>query len=563
MHPARLLKHFDRIAEAPDAVPRLRQFILDLAVRGKLVEQDPKDEPASELLKRIAAEKARLAKEGEIRKPKPFPAVDEPPFVLPQSWRWTRMREITSDRGQKVPDATFTYIDVTAISKEAGVVAAAKVLEANEAPSRARKIARKGDVIYSCVRPYLLNLAVIEEDFDPEPIASTAFAILNGHGFVLPRYLWIVLRSPFTVACVEEDQRGQAYPAINDADFAVLPFPLSPLAEQHRIVAKVDELMTLCDRLEAAQTEREQRRDRLVAASLHSINQATPAAEGEVAAFREPARFHLDHLPRLTTRPEHIRALRQTIVNLSVRGKLVEQDRAEDRRNQSALRPDNEAEDYDESAFEERAALFTLPESWRIEPLSRVSENIVDCPHTTPRWTKVGVLCIKTNQVRAGTLAVSSPYFVSEETYQTRIERLEPRFDDILYVREGGVLGVGCRIPPGTRLCLGQRLMLIRANTSVSPRFLELCLNSPWIADFAAEKTTGGAAPRVNMSVVRGYPIPLPPLAEQHRIVAKVDELMALCDALEAQLTAAQTDSRRLLEAILHEVLAPAMGNAA
>jgi type I restriction enzyme S subunit len=100
--------------------------------------------------------------------------------------------------------------------------------------------------------------------------------------------------------------------------------------------------------------------------------------------------------------------------------------------------------------------------------------------------------------------------------------------------------------------------MLIRANESVAPAFLELCINSPWITDFAVEKTTGGAAPRVNMSVVRAYPIPIPPLAEQHRIVAKVDELMALCDRLGASLAAADETRRRLLEALLAGALAPA-----
>ena len=96
---------------------------------------------------------------------------------------------------------------------------------------------------------------------------------------------------------------------------------LPPLAEQHRIVAKVDELMALCDRLEAAQAERESRRDKLAAASLHRLNNGADADE-----FRDHARFHLRHLPRLTTRPEHIQQLRQTILNLAVRGKLVPQD---------------------------------------------------------------------------------------------------------------------------------------------------------------------------------------------------------------------------------------------
>ncbi|OGG46878.1 MAG: hypothetical protein A3F84_00390 [Candidatus Handelsmanbacteria bacterium RIFCSPLOWO2_12_FULL_64_10] len=318
-----LLAHFDRISDAPDAIPRLRRFILDLAVRGKLVHQDPNDEPASELLKRIKAEKARLVKEGEIRKEKPLPLVEpnEVPFGEPPGWEWVRIRQVTSDRGQTTPEKDFTYIDVTSINKGAGYVADAKVLSASDAPSRARKLVRRGDVLYSCVRPYLLNIAVIENDIVPSPIASTAFAVLNSFGLILSKYLWIALRSPFMVKCVEEKMRGQAYPAINDSDFALLPLPLPPLAEQHRIVAKVDELMALCDRLEAAQAERKQRQDRLAAASLHRLNNGIDAH-----AFREHVRFHLSHLPRLTTRPEHIQQLRQTILNLAVRGKLVPQD---------------------------------------------------------------------------------------------------------------------------------------------------------------------------------------------------------------------------------------------
>jgi type I restriction enzyme, S subunit len=138
-----------------------------------------------------------------------------------------------------------------------------------------------------------------------------------------------------------------------------------------------------------------------------------------------------------------------------------------------------------------------------------------------------------------------------------RIERLEPRVDDILYSREGGILGIACRVPEGVRLCLGQRLMLIRAGWETRADFLEIVLNSPFITDLAKTRTTGGAAPRVNMSTVRAYPIPLPPLAEQHRIVAKVDELMALCDRLETSLTSGDDTRRRLLDSLLAEALAP------
>ncbi len=557
MNADRLLAHYDRIADAPDAVARLRRFILDLAVRGRLVPQDPKDEVASDLLKRIAKEKARLMKVGEIRKPKPLPEVDEPPFDVPPSWCWTRIREITSDRGQTVPEVEFTYIDVTSIDKENGIVADPKVLPASEAPSRARKITRKGDVIYSCVRPYLLNVAVIEIDFDPAPIASTAFAILNGHGLVLPRYLWIVLRSPFMVERVEEAQRGQAYPAINDADFAVLPFPLAPLAEQHRIVAKVDELMALCDRLEAARAAREATRDRLTAASLARLNTPNPDT------FQGDARFARHVLPALTARPDQIRQFRQTILNLAVRGKLVPQDPKDESIRLPPHRQFATASGMDDEVFEQSCTLMVLPKGWRIAPLALLSEHIVDCPHTTPKWTTQGEICIRTNQLRPGRLDLSEPRYVSPDTYLERIERLEPRTDDILYSREGGILGVACRVPKGTRLCLGQRLMLIRAGTETNAVFLELVLNSPFITGIAKARTTGGAAPRVNMSTVRAYPIPLPPVAEQRRILAKVDALMALCDRLKTSLTTDDDTRRRLLEALLRDALESALEQAA
>ena len=310
--------------------------------------------------------------------------------------------------------------------------------------------------------------------------------------------------------------------------------------------------MGLCDQLEVARTARERTRDRLTTASLIRLS----APDTDAATFRSHARFAVDALPALTPRADQVKHLRQAILNLAVRGRLVEQEWEEDRGNQGQLRSDAVAETFDARAFEGRAALFNIPVNWAIEPLSRVASHIVDCLHTTPKWTDDGVLCIKTNQVRAGQLDLSSPHFVSENTYKVRVNRLEPRQDDVLYIREGGILGVACLVPSNTRLCLGQRLMHIRTNNAVVPQFLELCLNSPWITEFAIEKTTGGAAPRVNMSIVRGYPIPLPPLAEQHRIVAKVDELMALCDCMEADFAAADGTRSRLLKSLLHDALA-------
>jgi len=176
-------------------------------------------------------------------------------------------------------------------------------------------------VIYSCVRPYLLNIAIVESDIMPPPIASTAFAVLNGFGLVLPKYQWIVLRSPVMVQCVEEKMRGQAYPAINDSDFARLPFPLPPLPEQHRIVAKVDELMRLCDQLETQQATQSEAHERLVTMLLDTLTQSADAE-----AFAENWSRIAEHFDLLFDTPESVGRLKQAILRLAVQGKLVPQD---------------------------------------------------------------------------------------------------------------------------------------------------------------------------------------------------------------------------------------------
>ncbi|GGF53557.1 type I restriction enzyme, S subunit [Mameliella alba] len=558
MNAERLLDVYEQISEAPDAIARLRRFVLDLAVRGKLVEQDADDEPASTLMK---AAKGLQTKEDVKIKADPLQP-NETPFPAPLGWLWTRVGLIALQTGsgstprggksayadegtsflrsQNIYDDGLRLDDVVFINDETN-----QKMKRTQVKAKDLLLNITGGSIGRCTR--------VPDEFAGANV-SQHVAIIRTAAPGTEDYLHLLVRSPFFQEYVVGEQTGAGRGGLPKNRMDRIPVPLPPLAEQHRIVAKVDELMALCDRLEEARKTREEVRDKLTAASLARLTASDTTAED----FPTYAAFALEALPALTTRPDQIKTLRQTILNLAVRGKLVEQDPADDRDNQGLLRPDNEAESYDSRSFNDRASLFTLPEGWTIQPLSRVAERIVDCPHTTPKWTDSGVLCIKTNQVRAGLLDLSAPNFVSEETYSIRIERLTPKSDDILYIREGGILGVGCRIPKDTRLCMGQRLMLIRANGSVAPAFLELCLNSPWIADFAAEKTTGGAAPRVNMALVRGYPIPVPPLAEQHRIVAKVDTLMALCDRLEAALTTADTTRTRLLGVLLHEALDPA-----
>jgi type I restriction enzyme S subunit len=538
MNAAQLLAHFDQLAEAPNAVPRLRRFILDLAVRGKLVAQDAGDEPASTLLKQIESEIARLVKIGEMRKPKALPSIEteEEPFDAPTGWRWVRIRQVTSDRGQTTPAGEFTYIDVGSINKEAGVLGEHKVLSASDAPSRARKVVGKGDVLYSCVRPTLLNIAVVEDEIKPTPIASTAFAVLNSFGLVLPRYIWIALRSPYLEAIVESGMRGQAYPAINDAEFALLPLALPPLTEQHRIVAKVDEIMALCDQLEAAQQERERRRGHLAAASLQRLNQ--PAADTSPEAQREHARFHLHHLPSLTTRPEHIKAMRKTLLNLAIRG--------------SFTRTGGSTTSECSESVRKTPKPYQISACWRWVRMDEVVK--FNGGSQPPKGTFIF-------QWREGyTRLVQIRDFKSDGhmTYVPNEKATRPfEENDVMIGRYG---------PPVFQILRGlsgtHNVALMKAvplTQDLSNDFLFYLLQESRIHETVvreSERTAGQTG--IRLPLLNSFVVGLPPLAEQHRIVAKVDALMALCDQLESQLTTTQTDSRRLLEAVLEEALAPA-----
>ncbi len=567
MNADRLFTLYDRVADAPNAIDRLRRFVLDLAVRGKLVEQDSADEPASELLKRIAAEKSRLVKAGKLRRRKLASRLDERPFSLPWSWNWARIRDVVSDRGQKVPDRPFTYIDVSAIDKEAGLVADPRVLDPENAPSRARKVARLGDVVYSCVRPYLLNVAIIEVDFDPRPIASTAFEVLNGHGLVLSRYTWMVLRSSFMIACVEQRQRGQAYPAINSTDFAVLPFPLPPLAEQHRIVARVDELMALCDRLEETRAAREDTRDRLTKASLTRLT----APETDAGAFRSHARFAIHALPALTARADQVKHLRQTILSLAVRGKLVAQDPTDEPASELLRRISEEKARLVKaggirprrltSRRRRKSVEFTTPRSWELTDLGSTSLKITDGAHKTPTYVACGVPFVSVKDFSSGRLDLSNTRFIPQSEHEVLYRRCDPRRGDILLARIG-TLGRAVIVDTDVEFSLFVSVALIRFDrANVDPRFSQIVLNSPLAVQEFNRIKVGGATHtnKLNLGDLHTVTFPLPPLIEQQRIVAKVDELMTLCDRVEAGLASTHDTRGRLLESLLRATLKSAV----
>ncbi|MDP2780899.1 restriction endonuclease subunit S [Devosia sp.] len=570
MNAERLLQHYEQIADAPDAIARLRRFILDLAIRGKLVPQDPADEPASELLLQIAKEKSDLRKSGGIKKfaePDSVSA-DDCSFVLPNSWVWSRIGDIVTkltDGTHHSPDngpvGEFKYITAKNI-KEHGVSLDQVTYVSSDVHAEifSRCNPEKGDILY-IKDGATTGVVTVNNLIEPFSMLSSV-ALLKLPTGVLNRLLVVFLRSPFFYDQMRGFMKGAAITRVTLKRMAPALVPLPPLAEQHRIVAKVDELMALCDELDAARTEREAKRDRLAAASLARLNSPDPET------FPDDAGFALVALPALTARHDQVKQLRQTILNLAVRGKLVPQDPADE--------PAEELLNRISLERAERARDGDIPKPKATNrDIARLSDSL------PIRWTPIalGDVCDLVTSGSRGWgeyYATSGPGFVRAQNI--RFGRM--RLDDLAYVRppsnsEGSrtrvyrndllivITGAGVTNPALLEEDLGeayvsQHVGLVRPSDAGLSPWLLLCL----MADAGGrgellECAYGAGKPGLNLDNIRSLSVPLPPLAEQHRIVAKVDELMALCDQLEATLTSADDTRSKLLDALLAEALAP------
>ena len=191
-----------------------------------------------------------------------------------------------------------------------------------------------------------------------------------------------------------------------------------------------------------------------------------------------------------------------------------------------------------------------------ILPLKKLCTHIVDCLHSTPKWTESGELCLRTTNFRKGYLDLSEKNYVSLETYNDRIRRLKPEKDDVLYSREGAILGLACLVPENVELCLGQRMMMMRVNTSMAPRFLMHYLNSPMIESIVKKKTGGTASPHINIGDIKLFEIPTPTLPEQLEIVAAIESRLSVCDKLEQIVDESLAKAEALRQSILKKAFA-------
>jgi type I restriction enzyme S subunit len=573
MNPELLLAYFDRISETPDAIPRLRSFVLDLAVRGKLVEQDPKDEPAAELLKRMQAEKGRLVKDGKLSKQQPVAqiGVQELPFLAPSGWEWARLATIsrrihygyTASANPSLRDVRM--LRITDIQNNLVDWPSVPGCEISEREVEQYKL-RQGDILIARTGGTIGKTFLVGQIPVTAVFASYLIRVQKSSEFY-DRYLKFFLESPVYWKQLQDGARGGGQPNVNGQTLGRMTVAVPPLAEQNRIVAKVDELMALCDRLEATQRDREARRDRLSAASIHHLNNAA-----DTEAFRQSADFFISHLPRLTVRSEEISALRSTILSLAFRGQLAHQNSA------------------DESAFEllkhiqARKALLVKEGKIKLRaPLPPIPENMV--PFQLPEgwlWVRFGDLIEDAdagwspkseNFSRSGdnwgvlkVSAVSWNRFLPEENKQllpgvTPPEAAQVHAGDFLISRANTSELVAKSViveEKPKNLILSDKIVRLQISEICNKRFLGMINNhAAYARSYYAEEASGTSFSMKNVSrnVIYLLPVPLAPLAEQHRIVARVDELMAVCDRLDVQLTMTQSAKRSLLESILFHVL--------
>ncbi len=560
MQAKQLMEQFALIADAPQGIQRLREMILQLAVQGKLVPQEPTDEPAAVLLTKIQAEKERLIQAGTIKRPKPLPPIqeDEKPFELPNGWEWTKLGLISqvNPRNYADDDLSASFVPMSLITTFTDGRHEQEIKLWKDIKQGFTHFA-EGDIGVAKITPCFENgkAAIFQNLQNKIGAGTTELHIIRPFGqTLLPRYVLTYLKSPMFLLIGETQMTGTAGQKRLPKEFvANNPFPLPPEKEQARIVAKVDALMALCDELEALQQKRAQLQLSTHHAVLESLANAQTPLDLQTAWQRLQAA-----MPLLFTQPQQIKGLRETILQLAVRGKLVPQDPSDEPAAVLLAKISAEKERLIKQGtikrqkplppIQEDEKPFELPQGWEWVRLGELI-SVMDSgwspaclDHPSPNEEIWGVL---------KTTAVQSMKFLEQENKELPT-KLNPRpqyevhAGDILITRAGpkNRVGISCFVKKTRRnLMISDKIIRFHlALTSLREDFIVLCLHAGATAKYLEEAKSGMAESQVNISQdkLKLVLLPLVPIKEQARIVAKVDALMALCDEWEARLQAAR-----------------------
>ena len=546
MNDEALFKRFDLVADLQGNMPLIRRYIVDLAIRGRLGKTSPGQPSADEMLQRISLRAAELARDGSIKKQKPLSPIEpnELPVAYAEHCTFERLGNIsTLIKGrtgiQAAQPGPYPLV-VTAADRAScdhydfeGVAAIIPMVSSTGHGNAS-----------------LNRLHYQEGRFALGTILCAVFPI--DETLISARFLFEYLTA-FKEELLVSRMIGTANVSLTIAKIAEVSVPILPPATQQR----VEELMTLCDQLETAQQEREHRRDRLAAAVLQRLS--LPVETGSPEIRREHINFYLQQIPRLTGNPEHIKAFRQAIINQAIQGQLVPQDAKDEPVTVLLERMRCDIQRYGEENRVQPAAVeavkndsppFALPSGWLWARLASVCRVITDGDHLPPPKSADGVAFLTIGNISAGALDFSNCRYVPRDYFDKIAPYRRPENGDLLYTVVGATYGRPVIVDTSREFCVQRHIAIIKPAQEMSRRYLHLLLMSPFGYAQATRCLTGTAQPTVPLRPLRNFLVPLPSLAEQHRIVDKVAEFMCVCDQIEVQLDATQTNSRRLLESL-------------
>jgi type I restriction enzyme, S subunit len=566
-----LEEHFDAAFDAPDGIKKLRELILTLAMQGKLVEQDPDDQPASELLKEIEAEKRRLVVAGKIKAPKPLPPIeaDEVPYEVPVGWEWVRLGTLalSSDSGwspQCAPEARvgeeWGVLKVSAVSWGKFLPKENKAL-LHGMVSRPETEIRVGDFLISRANTEdLVARSVIVFEAPAHLMMSDKIVRLNLCSLIEKRYINVCNGGSYARHHYISNASGTSSSMKNVSREVMsnLLIPLPPLAEQRRIVARIDELMARCDELEVLRASREQKRLDTHTAALNALLSAKASD-----AFAEAWQFVAEHFGELHSAPKNVAELRKAVLQLAVMGKLVPQDPSdpparellkeiEQERNRLIVAGKIRAPRPLPPVTEEEQP-YQVPEGWEWVRLADLFAVITDGDHQPPPQVENGIPFLVIGNVNNGFVSLKNCRYVEKEYYDQLDWIKKPVKNDILYTVTGSY-GITIPVHSDEEFCVQRHIAILKALNATPSKYVIRFLGSRYAFEYATSIATGIAQKTVPLSGLRSMSFPLPPLPEQHRIVAKIDQFMALCDQLEVGLAAQTGKQTELLNAVMAAV---------
>ena len=572
-----LLSNLDLLATAPGGVARLRELILTLAVQGKLVPQDPADEPASVLLQKIRAEKDRLIAAKALKREKNEPALtdDELPFELPDSWSWVALGEvidivrgITFPADQKTREAAPGRIACLRTSNVQLAIEWDDLLFVDRSfMGREDQLIQHHDIVMSMAnsRELVGKVALIEHVPHAEATFGGFLGVLRPRK-IEPRYAMAVLRTPYARSLlIDSSSQTTNIANVSLAKLRPLPFPLPPEAEQSRIVTRVEELMRLCDALEAKGQLGAAQHTQLVSTLLGTLTaSATP---DELADHWQRVAQHFD---LLAGRPEAIDALEQTLLQLAVRGLLVPQGPQDEPASVLLQRIRAEKDrliaagqikrDKPLPPITDEEKPFELPVGWEWVRMGAVvnaseagwSPPCIGSPRRPGLWGVLKVSAVSWGEFDANANKELPSDLVPRPEY-------EVRDDDFLLSRANTAELVARSVvveQAEPKLMLSDKIIRLAVSSQMNRSFLNMANNASYAREHYAVNASGTSSSMKNVSreVVLALPVPLPPLAEQSRIVTPVAALRRLCADLRQRLAEREAVQARLAEALVQQV---------